>query len=429
VQLHLGNNYKNFNKRYEYIVRTLLDIIGISYENDISIYFGENVSEDYDICIIANPNCQLNTLNSDNIIEEDIISKAFYLISCQEEYESSKDCKGRFLASYSNNDFRKPLVNYYALRLKLALEQAANKKGITLKKRDRSFTVVLSHDVDNITDKNSYVFLHRSLECVKLFMKGKIKESLQKSLHAVKQLFNDYNPYWCFEEYMQIEESYGFRSSFYFINGDKGRYGARYELDRVQNIIEKLDKLGWEVGLHTNYFSYKNARKIRNEKETIEKILGKEVLGCRNHYLRFEVPKTWRTIKEAGLKYDTTLGYADSIGFRGGIAYPFYPYDLKEEEIIDILEIPMVIMDGSALSSEGDIKQCWGKIQAILDVVREVNGTIAINFHQRVLYNEEFPGWKDIYINILDYIRSYEGRGIDARTLYNEFLNEKDDFS
>jgi len=77
----------------------------------------------------------------------------------------------------------------------------------------------------------------------------------------------------------------------------------------------------------------------------LEKVLGKKIVGYRNHYLKFKVPETWGLPKEAGFKYDTTLGYADCVGFRNGMCHPFKPFDLNINSYINILEIPLIIMD------------------------------------------------------------------------------------
>jgi hypothetical protein len=38
----------------------------------------------------------------------------------------------------------------------------------------------------------------------------------------------------------------------------------------------------------------------------LESVLEKEVVGFRNHFLRFRIPDTWELLSKAGFKYDTT---------------------------------------------------------------------------------------------------------------------------
>ncbi len=76
-----------------------------------------------------------------------------------------------------------------------------------------------------------------------------------------------------------------------------------------------------------------------------------EKWGGRQHYLRWNVPVTWRNWNEAGLDYDSTLSYADHAGFRCGICYEFPVYDLEERKQLALLERPLIVMEGSVFGS------------------------------------------------------------------------------
>ena len=58
---------------------------------------------------------------------------------------------------------------------------------------------------------------------------------------------------------------------------------------------------GWEVGLHGGHEAYNNLIEMKNKKQKLEKVLRKEVISYRNHYLRFKTPETWEFLTEAGL--------------------------------------------------------------------------------------------------------------------------------
>lgn len=91
---------------------------------------------------------------------------------------------------------------------------------------------------------------------------------------------------------------------------------------------------------------------LQLEKNRLEEIIGRDVLGCRQHLLRFEVPTTWRIQEKAGFVYDTTLSFADHDGFRCGICLPSEPYDLVENRILSLWEIPLTVMDGYTSKSQ-----------------------------------------------------------------------------
>ena len=221
----------------------------------------------------------------------------------------------------------------------------------------------------------------------------------------LRKVFSTNNDYWNFEKYVGIEKIFNAKSSFYFITGKKGRYGARYDLKKLKNVIHYLKESGFDIGLHTNFYSYNNCKEIKKENEAVENILGHPIVGSRNHYLRFNVPHSWSQLIKAGIKYDSSLGYPDSVGFRAGTADPFSPYDLEKDEILPIIEIPLVIMDNALFEvlalTEQEVTE---RVKRLIDRVAEVNGVVTILWHSEVLCDREFPGWAEVYQTILSYI-------------------------
>ena len=97
-------------------------------------------------------------------------------------------------------------------------------------------------------------------------------------------------------------------------------YYGRYKIDdlKIIEIIKKLDRNNWEIGVHGSYDSYKSLKKLEEEKVVLEKILNKKIDGISQHYTNLIIPETWEYHDKIGLKYDSSLGFVDSIGFRRG---------------------------------------------------------------------------------------------------------------
>jgi hypothetical protein len=157
------------------------------------------------------------------------------------------------------------------------------------------------------------------------------------------------------------------------------------------------------VGLHGGYYSYNNYEEIFNEKRRLESLLGKEIIGFRNHYLRFKTPDSWKILSKAGFKYDTTFGYSDMVGFRNGMCHPFKPYDLNEEKEIDILEIPLVIMDVALFDVASSFEEAWNCAKKLIDTVEENSGIITILWHNNVFSSSFRFNWLLLYEKILKY--------------------------
>ena len=110
-----------------------------------------------------------------------------------------------------------------------------------------------------------------------------------------------------------------------------------FEIEDLEHEIGIIRDRGWEVGLHGGHNAYNNFEEIKKEKNKIERVLNKKVVGYRNYFLRFKVPDAWELLSKAGFKYDTTLGYADMVRFRNGMCHPFKPFNLRiNREIVMI---------------------------------------------------------------------------------------------
>jgi hypothetical protein len=133
------------------------------------------------------------------------------------------------------------------------------------------------------------------------------------------------------------------------------------------------------------------------------------VRGIRQHYLRLRIADTFRAQAEAGFVYDSTLGYRSGVGFRGGAAFPFHPYDLSIGQPLSLLELPLAVMDGSLFWQLGlSPQEAAIRTIALLRTVRSVGGLAVLLWHQRVRYEKRYPGWWQVYRQVVDYLREQE---------------------
>jgi len=119
-------------------------------------------------------------------------------------------------------------------------------------------------------------------------------------INKVKQ--EGYNPYFGVPKVMEIEEKYGVRSTFFF----RPSYDDNTMVQGYSQIMKKLLRGGWEVGLHCN--STSSLEEVLTEKGAIERASGKPVSGSRVHYLRV-AENTFENLASAGVKYDSSLSF------------------------------------------------------------------------------------------------------------------------
>ena len=253
---------------------------------------------------------------------------------------------------------------------------------------NHKFAVCLTHDIDNIYPSWKY----RYFTSLKFATKFQWQKSLDRG--SKKE-----NPYWNFRRIISLEKKYDAKSSFYIML-DKSNYDAVELKDELINIIDNSH----EVGLHGGHQTYNDFNLMIREKVKLEEIVGKKIIGYRNHYLKFKIPDTWTLLYKAGFKYDTTLGYADSVGFRNGMCHPFKPFDLNSGKQSDILEIPLTIMDSTLLQyMHLNVEESWQICKKLIDTVRDLGGVVTILWHNSFFDEIYRRGWEKLYEKILKY--------------------------
>lgn len=255
-----------------------------------------------------------------------------------------------------------------------------------------NYFLCLSHDVDRIY--KAYQGLYYSGKAI---VKGDLENFRYHILSTLKE-----NPYWNFEKIMDIEDGFGVKSTFFFLNEsipfDPLKFSnwklslGRYSWDdpRVSKMIRDLDAGGWEIGLHGSYNSYRDALLLSAEKSKLEEIIGHEVKGVRQHYLNLN-DETWGIQRNLGFLYDSTLGSTVDVGFPKGRYRPFNPFN------DEFMVFPLIIMDSCLMSKKNPREE----YQRILDIAEDRNSFVTINWHQRVFNEKEFPGYSEVYKEII----------------------------
>jgi len=263
---------------------------------------------------------------------------------------------------------------------------------------NKKFAICLTHDVDDI-----YPPIHHMLLSTLLSLKALDFNQLSQQ---VFWKFSDkwQSPYLNFRQIMEIERKFGAKSTFYFLATERDPVRFRYNIEDIADELKYIVSNGWDVGLHVGYYSFDNHQDIIKEKMRLEKAIGKEIIGCRNHYLRFKVPDTWEILAKAGFKYDATFGYTDSVGFRNGMCHPFRPFNINSNSEINIVEIPLAIMEGTFFGHmKTDPTRALATVRTMIDQVAKYNGVLTILWHNVIFGFPYRQIWADLYEEILRY--------------------------
>ena len=160
-----------------------------------------------------------------------------------------------------------------------------------------------------------------------------------------------------------------------------------------------------ETGIHSSYASNSFPEKVVIEKERLEQMTGKKVFRNRQHFLKMQLPLTYRQLLAAGISEDYTMGYSSQTGFRAGIASPFYFYDISAECTTDLLVYPFAAMDATLfyyLQLDADTSLL--QVKKLVDEVRKVNGTFTFLAHNDLISSKgPWLGWKENFESLIAY--------------------------
>ena len=234
-----------------------------------------------------------------------------------------------------------------------------------------------------------------------------------------------------FEEWMKLEDSFGFKSTFFFVPSrlhHRHAYDCNYQFhdivyhgDRtmmVSEMMQTLDGAGWEVGLHGSYQSAVENSLLIDERQQIEDILGHPIVSTRQHWLHYDVQVTPCLQAEAGFRVDSTQGFNRSIGFRAGTAFPYWCWDHQTGQSLPVLEIPQHIMDGG-LFQANSLEYCEALAirhsVEIMDAVERVGGCLTLSWHPHTVNNEKY--WV-VYKTLLEEAARRNAWGCSAGDVY-----------
>nr|WP_319375692.1 polysaccharide deacetylase family protein [uncultured Methanoregula sp.] len=306
------------------------------------------------------------------------------LFTRKEEYSSTiRDQYDRFpYYSSRNRNVFDPHVSKYLTEHGFLMEYPDKKP----------FAVCLTHDIDTLYESCAT----KSITALRHLSHAHIRSSMR----SLGQMRSKKIPNWNFSDIMRLESRYSAKSTFFFMAENSGDRDYAYDINDCETVMGELIDGGWEIGMHGGHTTYKDPQEMSVKKQRLEKILNREVIGYRNHYLRFRVPDTWENLRNAGFKYDATLGYADCIGFRNGMCHPFKPYNIQTEKTIEILEIPLAIMDCTLYQyMKLDTATAWEITKQLIDVVERYHGVLTVLWHNTFILNDTVG----LYEKILQY--------------------------
>jgi hypothetical protein len=370
----LLNVDKSYIPKAEYVFRTFCNILGLQpnflYEytlEDVHVYYGPPVEDKRPVEILYKEeaarmfnknnsyNDEFHFLNyrNENIpflfsergqlflytnksleIRRDIISSAFFFLSCWQEYtekENGKNDKTGLEQTIQRewNFENIPIVDRYCDIFQKGLEMMLPGFQKPVKWPDnRDFAVSVSHLISNSgsSGKSKGVKAKDDQDTPKqIILQNKIRKLISPK-HFSSQL--------------KKEARYIASSEFFLpLLSPQQETLSKKNIEQHISLIRSQEK-DKTIGLHSDRHEpaerIKEAFTLYAEQGFIVK--GYYFLSLRNHYHRLVAE-----LEKADIKYDISITYSDTLGYRAGTSYPYYPFNLVDNRPFTVLEIPQVI--------------------------------------------------------------------------------------
>lgn len=335
----------------------------------------------------------------------DPFAAAFFMLSRYEEYlPHKKDMHHRFSAhesiAYKHGFLKKPVVNIWINLIKDILLQRY--PDLVFKKRTFQFTP--SYDID-------IAFSYRSKGVVRTvggYANDLIKRNFKALSARTKALLGvAEDPYDTYSFQINLHKRHNLNPIYFILLGEYTKYDKNISINnkRYQHLIKHLSDYG-EVGIHPSYASFNQKEALSKEIKKLSSVLNKEVTASRQHYLRMNLPHTYRNLISMEIQHDYTMGFADETGFRAGICDPYYFYDLDMDSATKLRIHPFMYMEGTLMDYKHlNTAEALIEIKKLIAEVKAVEGTFISLWHNHSLSNiKENIVWRNLYEEVIEHI-------------------------
>jgi hypothetical protein len=337
------------------------------------------------------------TSDGDLVCEQDLLGSIVLTLSGVEQSLSGKrDEHGRFPASASaamvGGFLERPILDEHGLAFAEVLSAALP----SWQAEGRVLRLKLSHDIEDIgIPFEPHATMGHGLKrghpgAMLRDLLSMIGVAEPAGLALVRRL-------------AEISRSRGLESAFYWKASRKGVFDTGYDPGhpRVLRVIRELEAEGFEMGVHPGYETFLARAELRKEVDRLRRVLGVNSLGGRQHYLRWS-EDTWLDWEACGLSYDSSFGFADHFGFRAGTAYPYRPWCLEENRELNLVEVPLILMDCTPvkymrMAGESALR----RIKRMVERTERTGGVFTLLWHNTSLLDREYDGWYESILNQL----------------------------
>ncbi|HRE42052.1 MAG TPA: hypothetical protein PLG90_12045 [Ignavibacteria bacterium] len=344
-----------------------------------------------------------------DVYEIDILAEIFIWISLQFEYVQKNENFGHiypFKNSLHGHFNLDPKIPYASIWIEILSNKIKEFYKFETKDNFKKTYIINSHDIDFLPKSNFNSFIRLFKNYLISIIRFKDKKYSKQLLKLLIKKFPNYNKlFYNFNILMNIENEYKAKGIYMFLIENTHYKDGNYNIDDeiFKLMVKKCIDNGNEIGLHGSYSTSDQKGKLTEELNKLQNE-GINISGVRQHWLRFNYNHYFKEVDENKLKYDMTIGFNETNGFRSGLAAAYPPYDFENETHHKFLEFPLAIMENTLYFEDKDKYQWYDKSEKILKNVYNFKyGGVSILWHDSAFQGTNFPiEFIELYKKILN---------------------------
>ena len=335
----------------------------------------------------------------------DPLAATFYMVTRYEEYlPHREDEHGRFTTAEClavEAGFKdEPVVDQWACLLRELL----TRRYPDLQFSSRNYRFVQTVDIDA-----AWCFLHKGIFRTAV---GGLRDLVaRRDLDELRLRWRvlthrEADPYDTFDYILeQRKRTPGAYLLFFSLLADYDRFDkpSNYLNPHTRQLLQHLGDHA-KMGIHPGYNSLEQPHNVDTETKRLEAILHRTIVRSRYHFLRLQLPVSYRILLHAGIRHDYTMGFADDTGFRAGISSPYPFYDLERDIETELTVHPFCVMDTTLQKYlRMTPEEAVTRYKKLIDSLRHVDGTFCCIIHnQNLCERYGWQGWRSAYEQMLD---------------------------
>jgi hypothetical protein len=330
----------------------------------------------------------------------------------EEDRNQQKDKFDRFQytesISFKYNFIDTPIVDEYAYYIKNILSI----NGLIFNDQNR-FNVIFSHDIDFTRVSQSFKYFIRAMIIAfinekrviykfKLVLDFLLSPFFSKSDICLKSTL----------ELVDISNKHGIHSEFYFMAAKKSKFNSGYEPGKnyLKKIYQRIVDCKHEIGIHLGFDTYLDKQLMHEEKARLQSATNLKIIKNRQHYLRIQPRKTLLSLDQLAIDVDSTLGFAERIGYRCGTCHPYPFFSTIEDRELTILIRPLLVMDITLIDyCKFTTNEALVRVNELYTRTKKFDGDFTLLWHNTSLISH--PNWTiEFYLTFIKLIKSESGK-------------------